>query len=69
MSTVAGKVQVQSITTVDGRDAMELRYLQARNPDRLRTPFFTCVDHDAAWIDELVALRPSDALMLDANSR
>jgi KamA family protein len=68
MSTVAGKVQVQSITTVEGRDAMELRYIQARNPAWLKTPFFTCVDHDAAWIDELVALRPSDALLLEPNT-
>jgi L-lysine 2,3-aminomutase len=60
MSCFPGKCHVLGVTEVGGRRAFALQFLQAREPDLVRRPFFARFDRTATWYDELVPLGPSD---------
>ncbi|WP_245621146.1 KamA family radical SAM protein [Paraburkholderia ferrariae] len=53
MSTLYGKVVVDGIATIGNEKVFVLQFLQARNPDWVRTPFFAKFDPAAVWFDEL----------------
>ncbi len=54
MSATPGKVHVVGTTVVDGgKKVIVLRFLQGRNPDWVREPFFARYDEGAMWLDEL----------------
>ena len=53
MSSLPGKVIVEGITDVNGEKVFVLSFLQARNPDWIRRPFFARFDPTAAWLTEL----------------
>jgi hypothetical protein len=54
MSAHPGKVVVDGIVTLAGEKVFALQFLQARNADWVRRPFYAKFDPDASWLDELV---------------
>jgi KamA family protein len=53
MSTLPGKVTVDGIAEIDGREVFSLSFLQARNPDWCKWPFFAELDPTATWLSDL----------------
>lgn len=53
MSAGPGKVQVVGASEVNGEKVFTLQFLQGRNPDWVRKPFFAEFDEDAIWLDDL----------------
>ena len=53
MSAKPGKVQVDGITRIAGEQVIQLSFLQGRNPDWVRRPFFAKFDASATWLDDL----------------
>jgi hypothetical protein len=53
MSAFPGKVLVDGITEVAGQKVFVLQFLQARNPDWVRRPFFAEYDPQACWLGDL----------------
>ena len=53
MSASPGKVQVQGITEINNEKVFLLRFLQGRNENWTRQPFFAGFDENATWLDDL----------------
>ena len=53
MSAKPGKVQVDGVTRIAGERVMQLSFLQGRNPDWVRRPFFAKFNPSATWLDDL----------------
>lgn len=53
MSASPGKVVVDGVTEVAGEQVIALSFLQGRNPDWIRRPFFAEYDEEASWLDHL----------------
>ncbi|WP_338861457.1 lysine 2,3-aminomutase [Mycetohabitans rhizoxinica] len=53
MSAFPGKVVVDGIATIQGEKVFALQFLQARNPDWVRRPFYAKFDPNAMWLNEL----------------
>ena len=53
MSTLPGKVRIDGVTEIRGERAFMLTFLQARDPDWVRRPFFARFDPDATWLTDL----------------
>jgi KamA family protein len=53
MSAFPGKVVIDGVVTINGEKLFALQFLQARNPDWVRRPFFAKYDPDATWLDHL----------------
>ncbi|WP_323853966.1 hypothetical protein [Xenorhabdus koppenhoeferi] len=53
MSALPGKVMIDGITEIAGEKVFALQFLQARNPDWVRRPFFAKYDQKASWLDHL----------------
>ena len=53
MSAKPGKVQVDGVTRIAGERVFQLSFLQGRNPDWVRRPFFAKFDPDATWLNDL----------------
>ncbi|MHC4306339.1 MAG: KamA family radical SAM protein [Planctomycetota bacterium] len=60
MSCFPGKCQLLGVTEVGGRRAFVLQFLQARDPDLVRRPFFARYDPRATWYDDLEPLTAAD---------
>ncbi len=56
MSSLPGKVVVEGVAEMRGEQVFVLSFLQARNPDWIRRPFFARFDPEATW---LTTLRPA----------
>ena len=54
MSAFPGKVIIDGVVTINGEKLFALQFLQARNPDWVRKPFFARYDPNATWLDHLV---------------
>jgi L-lysine 2,3-aminomutase len=54
MSAHPGKVVVDGIVTLGGEKVFALQFLQARNADWVRKPFYAKFDPKATWFDQLV---------------
>jgi KamA family protein len=54
MSAFPGKVVIDGVASINGEKVFALQFLQARNPDWVRKPFFAKFDADATWLDHLV---------------
>ncbi len=54
MSATPGKVQIVGVGQIKGEKVFVLQFLQARNPEWVRQPFFANYDEKATWLDELV---------------
>lgn len=53
MSATPGKVIVDGISEVAGEKVFNLRFVQAREPDWVRRPFYARYDEKAVWLDQL----------------
>ncbi|GAB3432699.1 lysine 2,3-aminomutase [Massilia solisilvae] len=53
MSAFPGKVVIDGVVQVNGEKLFALQFLQARNPDWVRKPFFAKYDPQATWLDHL----------------
>jgi KamA family protein len=53
MSAFPGKVVIDGVVQINGEKLFALQFLQARNPDWVRKPFFAKYDPDATWLDHL----------------
>ncbi|WP_321893694.1 KamA family radical SAM protein [Paraburkholderia tropica] len=54
MSAFPGKVMVDAIVDIAGEKVFALQFLQARNPEWVRRPFYAKFDSQATWLDDLV---------------
>ena len=54
MSAHPGKVVVDGIVTLAGEKVFALQFLQARNAEWVRRPFYAKFDPKATWFDQLV---------------
>lgn len=53
MSASPGKIHVVGVADVHGEKVYVLQFLQGRNPEWVRIPFFAKYNPDAVWIDDL----------------
>ncbi len=53
MSAYPGKVHVLGVSEVQGERVIALEFLQGRDPDWVRKPFFAQYDPRAIWLDDL----------------
>ena len=53
MSALPGKVAIEGIAEINGEKAFVLNFIQARNPDWVKRPFFAKFDKNATWLNEL----------------
>lgn len=53
MSAFPGKVVIDGVVTIGGEKCFALQFLQARNPDWVRKPFYAAFDPAATWMDDL----------------
>ncbi len=53
MSALPGKVQVDGVTEINGEMVYVLSFLQGRNPDWVKRPFFAKFDPEATWLNHL----------------
>jgi len=53
MSAFPGKVVIDGVAQVGGEKVFALQFLQARNADWVRKPFYARYDPDATWFDQL----------------
>ncbi len=60
MSCFPGKCHVLGITEIGNEQAFVLEFLQARQPDLVRRPFFAKYDPKATWYDQLEPFGKAD---------
>jgi L-lysine 2,3-aminomutase len=53
MSALPGKVEVQGVTEMAGEKVFVLSFIQDRNPDWVKRPFFARYDANATWLNQL----------------
>jgi hypothetical protein len=53
MSATPGKVAVEGIANIRGERVFVLNFIQARNPDWVKRPFFAKYDETSTWLDQL----------------
>lgn len=53
MSAFPGKVLIDGVVTIGGEQVFALQFLQARNADWVRQPFYAKFDPHATWFDQL----------------
>jgi len=53
MSTTPGKILIDGIVSINGKQLLALRFLQGRNPDWVQKPFYAEYDEKAMWISDL----------------
>jgi L-lysine 2,3-aminomutase len=53
MSAFPGKVKVDGVTTISGEKVFVLSFIQGRNPDWVKKPFFADYNENAIWLDDL----------------
>jgi len=53
MSANPGKVVINGIVTIKGEKVFALNFLQARNPDWVKRPFFAKYDEKSTWLTQL----------------
>jgi KamA family protein len=53
LSALPGKVAVEGVAEIGGHKCFVLSFVQARNPDWCKRPFFAEFDPHATWLDDL----------------
>ncbi|MFY9227633.1 MAG: lysine 2,3-aminomutase [Blastocatellia bacterium] len=56
MSAIPGKISIDGVVEIDKQKAFVLSFLQARNTDWVKRPFFAKYDSEATWFTELQPL-------------
>ncbi|MBI9088156.1 MAG: lysine 2,3-aminomutase [Desulfobacterium sp.] len=65
MSASPGKVKLDGITEINGKKVMILSFVQARNPEWVKQPFFAEYDDKAIWLDQLRPAFGEDKFFFD----
>jgi KamA family protein len=65
MSTFNGKVSIEGISSIMGHNVFILSYLQAREPDWCKRPFFAKYNLDAKWFTDLEPAFAEDQFFLE----
>lgn len=68
MSAHPGKVVIDGIVTLGGEKVFALQFLQARNADWVRKPFYAKFDSKATWFDQLVPAFGEDKFFFQESS-
>lgn len=66
MSAFPGKVLIDGVAEIHGEQVFCLQFLQARDPDWVRRPFFARYDPDAVWLDDLEPAFDDEFFFCDA---
>jgi len=53
MSAMPGKVMIEGVTEIYGKKVFVLSFLQGRNPNWVKKPFFAKYDKTSTWFDQL----------------
>ena len=53
MSALPGKVAIEGVAEIKGEKVFVLNFLQARNPEWVKRPFFAQYDENATWLNHL----------------
>lgn len=53
MSAHPGKIEIVGPATINGEEVLTLNFIQGRNSDWVRRPFFAQMDTEAIWLDDL----------------
>jgi KamA family protein len=53
MSATPGKVVIEGISEINNEKVFVLNFLQGRNPDWVKKPFFAKYDESSTWLDQL----------------
>lgn len=53
MSTLPGKIMIDGVTEIFGEKVFVLSFIQGRNPDWCKRPFFARFNSDATWLNHL----------------
>ena len=62
-------VIVYGVVTINGEKLFALQFLQARNPEWVRRPFFAKYDAKATWLDHLKPAFGRDRFFFEMESR
>jgi KamA family protein len=65
MSALPGKVRVLGVSEIAGQRCFVLDFLQAREPDWVKRPFFARFDPEATWFDQLKPAFEDDRFFFD----
>ena len=68
MSAHPGKVVIDGIVTLAGEKVFALQFIQARNADWVRKPFYAKFDSKATWFDQLVPAFGEDKFFFQEGS-
>jgi hypothetical protein len=68
MSAFPGKVVIDGVVTINGEKLFALQFLQARNPEWVRRPFFARYDATATWLDHLKPAFGCDRFFFETES-
>ena len=69
MSCAPGKILIDGITEIAGKQAFVLKFIQGRNPDWVNKIFFAEYDENADWLDMLKPLNREQFFFEDEFSR
>ncbi|MEE9432535.1 MAG: lysine 2,3-aminomutase [Melioribacteraceae bacterium] len=53
MSAMPGKVMIEGVAEINGQKVFVLNFLQGRNPNWVKKPFFAKYDETSTWFDQL----------------
>lgn len=68
MSAFPGKVLVDGIVRINGKQCFALQFLQGRDPSIVRRPFFAKFDRHAYWLDDLKPAFDGEPFFFEANA-
>jgi KamA family protein len=68
MSAFPGKVLIDGIVRIHGKQCFVLQFLQARDACNVRRPFFAEFDRHAYWLDDLVPAFDAERFFQDAKA-
>ena len=69
MSTFAGKVAIDGVAEVAGQRVFALQFLQARDSEWVRRPFYAQYDPHASWFDDLRPAFGADQFFFESAPR
>ena len=68
MSAFPGKVAIDGVTEIAGEKVFALQFLQARDPEWVRRPFYAKFDPNAVWLSDLVPAFGRDKFFYEASA-
>ena len=67
MSCTPGKVVIDGVSDIRGEKVFVCSFIQARNPDWIRRPFFAKYDRNATWLNDLVPAWDEGSFFFEAD--